>query len=80
MNANNSFLVLNVQDISKKEFLKETNATRLFLFFPYCNFKFRAKFDVCLFIYFDFWKAEYFFFLKFCNKNQNEFIKHSKGP
>ena len=54
INILNSF-PKNVQVDSKKEFYKEATAIQ---FFPYCNFKFRAKFHVCLFVYFDFLKQK----------------------
>ena len=68
INILNSFQI-NVQVNSKKEVYKKATAIQ---FFPYCNFKFRAKFHVCLFVYFDFLKAEYFL------KDQNEFMTNSK--
>ena len=48
-----------------------TKNQTLYNFFPYCNFKFRAKFHVCLFVYFDFWKTEYFWKLKRSKLNIN---------
>ena len=48
-----------------------TKKQTLYNFFPYCNFKFRAKFHVCLFVYFDFWKTEYFWKLKRSKLNIN---------